>query len=172
MFLALGICAILYVLFFSGTVSQKQTVKDAALAESFLKYDIITHENMSLGDTVRTFSGKDKAWSALVASQMSRFLGGNPTVTKLASPFSVFSYRLSYLDGHTAWIVWYDDGTGVAPTTDITVTFPVGETPHNVVMTERLLQPSESEPLTRGYLIEEGIANVTIASVPIFVYQQ
>ena len=160
--------------FLSDSVDLKTQEKDAELAQAFLKFNILTHEGMRLSATVPNFQGEGKAWSALVTHQMETFLSGAPLVEKLPSATFVFAYKLTYPTGEIRWIVWYEDwekGPLVGP--DTTITLPVGERAAGaVIMSERLLQVGETEPLLRGYLVENGIAKLTITRTPIFVYSK
>lgn len=64
----------------------------------------------------------------------------------------------------TEWIIWLNENFTDA--SDLTANFP---TEGSMVLTERFTQEGEVEPLTRGYLIENGVAKIVVSSTPIFV---
>lgn len=169
----LGLVLVGYAFIYSGSISPKITERDRDQALAFFKFNILTHDGMNLGETVSTFSGQNEKWSGAVDTQMKRFLWGNPYVRKLPSVPYVFAYKLEYPTGEYAWIVWYDDGT-TEPRVgdDVTVVIPVDDPLADMLLSERFLLSSETDPLIRGYLVEGGVAKILITKDPVFVYPQ
>lgn len=169
----LGLVLVGYAFIYSGSINPKITERDRDQALAFFKFNILTHDGMNLGETTPTFSGKNENWSMAVDTQMKRFLWGNPFVHKLPSVPYVFAYRLEYQNGNYAWVVWYDDGT-TEPRVgdDVTVVIPVDDPMVDMLLSERFLLASETEPLIRGYLVEGGVAKILITKDPVFVYPQ
>ncbi len=157
----------------SDNVSPKTQAKDQAQAEAFFKFNILTHENMALGSVVPTFKSRDEVWSAGVSEQMNRFLAGSPFVSKMPSQPFVFAYKLEYPARNTAWILWYDDGsTGPRVGEDVTVVIPIDDPTNDMMLSERILQGTETEALVRGYLVEGGVAKILITKTPVYLYPQ
>lgn len=156
-------------------VPESKKVSDAETVESFLKFNVLTHEGMSLSDVTPNFSGSDQDWSSRSTTQINNFLAGSPTVQKMFGDPYVFSYKLTYDGGGIVYVIWFDNGgdenIGADTTVDLDVSVMNPQT--EVVLTERLLQAGEAEPLVRGYLIDEmGHAKITITNTPVFVYPQ
>lgn len=156
-------------------VSEKNKIEDFKTVESFLKFNLLTHENMNLGDVVPSFNGDDKEWSILVNTQMQKYFSGNPFVTKIPGDPFVFSYRLNYADGSVVYVLWFDHGGNKVVGDDVTIDIDVSDMDikEDVVMSERFLQPGETEPLVRGYLLEENMhAKVLVTETPIFLFKR
>lgn len=156
-------------------VSEKSKVEDEQTLLSYFKFNILTHEGMNMSDIVPTFNGKDKEWDTVANNQLNRFLVGSPKIEKMISDPFVFSYKLVYSDGHIIYVIWFDDGdiknTGPDTTVDINALDLDPKT--DVVITERLLKGQETEPLIRGYLVDQnGHTKITITETPVFVYPQ
>lgn len=156
-------------------VPESKRIDDAQTVESFLKFNILTHDGMNLSDVTPNFSGRDKEWSLLASAQINNFLGGAPMVQKMFGDPYIFSYKLTYEEGRVVYIIWFDNGgdenIGADTTVDLDVSTMNPQT--EVILTERLLGAGETEPLVRGYLIDDGgHTKITITSTPIFVYPQ
>lgn len=156
-------------------VREKDRVKDADTVESFVKFNLLTHEGMNIQETPLSFSGKDKAWSSTVNDQMQKYLSGSPSVHKMSGDPFVFSYRLTYVDGRVSYVLWFDNGGNKVVGPDTTVDIYVGDIgiTGDTVMSERLLQAGETEPLKRGYLVDENMhTKVLITQDPVFLYKE
>lgn len=154
-------------------ITEKDRIKDADVVESFVKFNLLTHDGMNLSESVPTFSGKDKIWSQGVSSQIEKYLSGAPYVYKMSGDPYVYSYKLIGKDGNVSFVVWFDNGGDENIGSDTTVSIYVGEMQNlkDVVITERLLGAGETEPLVRGYLVDENkYAKITVTERPVFVY--
>lgn len=86
---------------------------------------------------------------------------GIPLKIKSAPEFMLYSYK----DGEEVkWIIWLDKNFTDA--SDLTANFPAEG---SMVLTERFLSYTETEPLVRGYLIEDGVAKIVVSTTPVFV---
>lgn len=116
----------------------------------------------------------DEAWTRAVNTQLHTYMSNISTITKIPSDPNVFVYKLDYIhSNNSVWVTWYDDG-GTAPLTgnDITVALPMPQQQEGIVLTERIIQKSETEPLVRGYQVENGEVKFTITRIPVFVYSK
>ena len=54
----------------------------------------------------------------------------------------------------------------------LTVVIPIDDPTNDMMLSERILQGTETEALVRGYLVEGGVAKILITKTPVYLYPQ
>jgi len=86
---------------------------------------------------------------------------GIPLRIESAPEFMLYSYKTN---DEVKWIIWLDPMN--TNEHDLTANFPATG---SLARTERFINPNESEPLKRGYLIEDDNAKILVSIEPMFI---
>ncbi len=111
----------------------------------------------------KDFSYKDGSVEDMFVKQMKKhFQNASIPLRIESSPeFVLYSFKNGE---NTEWIIWLDEN--FTSSSDLTANFPAEG---SIVLTERFVREGEVEPLTRGYLIEDGVAKIVVSDIPVFV---
>ncbi len=163
---------VVYAIIFAHRASRVESVVEIDSASLHIRSELVSYTAGPLLVDPMTSEDGNEQWTDLANAQILTHMTDVSTVVQIPSDPNVFVYRLDYADNkNSTWVAWYDDGsTALLVGDDITVALPIPGQQEGIVLTERVIQKSEIQPLVRGYQVEGGEVKFTITRTPVFVY--